>query len=213
MNTRCAWRANQCLQPPTACRSDGQSTAFEHLVHLFLSMPLNFEGGSKLRLRSSGKFGFVLQKPAFPVFSACAPIWVFLISTTTSAAGTRCAALRDLSQSRSRGHHSHAPSCPLWARLGLMRRSKISIRSPHQAAASAQDGVLFERGGRSFSPTAFPAGREAMVLITGLARMPMRKSVAAVTIGGVPMAFAFGPIGAWLGGPAAPALRLMRLGA
>src|SRR5262249_50696874 len=52
MNTRCAWRqirASNLVQP---ARVTGQSTAFEHLVHLFLSMPLNFEGGSKLRLQS-----------------------------------------------------------------------------------------------------------------------------------------------------------------
>jgi uncharacterized membrane protein YdjX (TVP38/TMEM64 family) len=64
---------------------------------------------------------------------------------------------------------------------------------------------LFDRGGdwaivltRSF-PYSVP---EAMVLLTGLARTPMRKFVAAVTIGSVLTAFAFAAIGAWLGGPA-----------
>ena len=74
MNTRCAWRADQSLQPPTACRSDGPKHRIRTPVP---PLPLNFEGGSKLRLHSSGKFAFVLQKPACPVFSACTPFGVF----------------------------------------------------------------------------------------------------------------------------------------
>jgi uncharacterized membrane protein YdjX (TVP38/TMEM64 family) len=58
---------------------------------------------------------------------------------------------------------------------------------------------LFERGGawaivltRSL-PYSVP---EAMVFLAGLARMPMRKFIAALTIGSVPTAFAFAAIGA-----------------
>jgi uncharacterized membrane protein YdjX (TVP38/TMEM64 family) len=58
---------------------------------------------------------------------------------------------------------------------------------------------LFDRGGawaivltRSL-PYSVP---EAMVFLAGLARMPMRKFIAALTIGSVPTAFAFAAIGA-----------------
>ena len=58
---------------------------------------------------------------------------------------------------------------------------------------------LFERGGvwaivvtRSL-PYSVP---EAMVFLAGLAGMPMRKFIAALTIGSVPTAFAFAAIGA-----------------
>ena len=61
---------------------------------------------------------------------------------------------------------------------------------------------LFDRGGawaivltRSL-PYSVP---EAMVFLAGLAGMPMRKFIAAMTIGSVPTAFTFAAIGAGLG--------------
>jgi len=64
---------------------------------------------------------------------------------------------------------------------------------------------VFDRGGawaivltRSL-PFSVP---EAMVLLAGLARMPLRKFAAALTVGSVPTAFAFAAIGAgWAGEP------------
>lgn len=83
---------------------------------------------------------------------------------------------------------------------GLMRTSArrfvqrfVGPRSLHKMES------LFDRGGawaiiltRSL-PYSVP---EAMVFLAGLAGMPMRKVAAALTIGGVPTAFAFAAIGA-----------------
>lgn len=58
---------------------------------------------------------------------------------------------------------------------------------------------LFERGGTwaiVFSRSLSHSIPEAIVLLAGLARMPMRKFVAALTLGSVPTAFVFAAIGA-----------------
>jgi uncharacterized membrane protein YdjX (TVP38/TMEM64 family) len=84
---------------------------------------------------------------------------------------------------------------------GLMR---TSARRFAQRVAGRQSlhkmESLFDRGGawaivltRSL-PYSVP---EAMVILAGLAGMPMRRFTAALTIGSVPTAFAFAAMGAW----------------
>ena len=83
---------------------------------------------------------------------------------------------------------------------GLMRTSarRFAQRFAGPRSLHRMEG-LFERGGawaiilsRSL-PYSVP---EAMVFLAGLAGMPMRKFIAALTIGSVPTAFAFAAIGA-----------------
>jgi uncharacterized membrane protein YdjX (TVP38/TMEM64 family) len=82
---------------------------------------------------------------------------------------------------------------------GLMRTAARRLAQRFAGARLRRMESLFDRGGawaivltRSL-PFSIP---EAMVILAGLAGMPMRTFVAALTIGSVPAAFAFASIGA-----------------